>query len=145
MGLAGRIFLLDDQDGLYRLPNAVFARMLENPVEEPLPRFSGARVRMADLILTLHDRRPDRIVHATFSILHFDDHGCLIASEFDRQQRALADIALAAEMDMPGSTSTNVLDATRRFVARGGAWTPKHALLRRIYDAALDRTKYNRL
>ena len=119
--------------------------MLENPIDEPLPRFSGARVRMADLILTLRDRRPDRIVRATFSILHFDTDGCLIVSEFDRQQRALADIALSAGMAMPGGGSANVLDATSRFVARGGAWAPKHTLLRRICDATFDLEKYNRL
>jgi hypothetical protein len=119
-------------------------RMLDDPASEPLYCFSGARIRMADIVIALRDRQPSHVVHATFSILSFNDEGCLIAREFDRHQGALVDIALSAVVGRPERHS-NVLDASSRFISRGATWTPSRALGRRLHDAALDRARYHRL
>ena len=144
MGLSGRIFLVDENDGLHRLPNATFDRMLRDPRSCRLARFAGARVRMADLVVELRQRQPVRVVRATFHILRFDGDGCFMASVFDRQQRALVELAIApgiGEREGPA----NVVEAADRFVAQGGRWVPSIALGRRIEAAALGRLKFPRL
>jgi len=144
MGLSGRIFLVDENDALHRLLNATFDQMLREPRSCRLARFARARVRMADLVVELRQRQPVRVVRATFHILSFDGDGCFMASVFDRQQRALVELAIApgiGEREGPA----NVVEAADRFVAQGGRWVPSRSLGRRIEAAALGRLKCPRL
>jgi hypothetical protein len=144
MGLSGRIFLVDENDGLYRLPNATFEQMLQDPRSCRLARFAGARVRMADLVVELRRRQPVRVVRATFHILSFDGDGCFKASVFDRQQRALVELAIAPGIGEHAGPA-NVVEAAERFVAQGGRWVPSRSLGHRIEAAALGRLKCPRL
>jgi hypothetical protein len=144
MGLSGRIFLLDENDGLHRLPNPAFEQMLQDPRGCRLARFAGARVRMAHLVVELRDRQPLRVVRATFHILSFDGDGYFMASVFDRQQRALVELAIAPVIGQSEGPA-NVVEAAERFVAQGGRWVPSRSLERRIEEAALGRLKCPRL
>jgi hypothetical protein len=83
MGLSSRLFLLDQDDNLYRLPNTKFEQMLRDPISHRIPRFAGARVRMTDVVVELLDRQPIRVVWTTFGILTFDGEGCFDPSAFD--------------------------------------------------------------
>ena len=56
MGISCRMYLLDQDDTLYRLPSAKFNRMLRDPTTYRLPRFAGRRVRMTDVAVELIDR-----------------------------------------------------------------------------------------
>jgi hypothetical protein len=141
MGLSSRMFLLDQDDNLYRLPNTKFDQMLRDPTSYRILRFAGARVRMADVVVELVDRQPIRVVWSAFGILTFDDEGCFEPSAFDRHQRTRAELALAPQIAESDGTATVVVDAAMRFVAQGGRWAPPQALARRIDEAALDRVK----
>lgn len=144
MGLSYRIFLLDHDENLYRLPNTTFEQMLRDRTSYRFPRFAGARMRMSGVIVELLDRQPIRVVQTSFSILSFDREGYLDASAFERHQRARVELAvapLATEPEHAGS----VVDATERFVAQGGRWAPSRALARHIDAAALGRVKCERV
>jgi hypothetical protein len=144
MGLANRRFLLDQSDGLYRLPNAKFEHMLRNPASHRIPRFAGGRMRMAEVVVELVDRQPIRVVWISFSILTFDSEGSLDPSAYDQHQRARAESALApltAQPDVPAI----VVGAAHRFVAQGGRWAPSGSVARVIEQAALGRMKCPRL
>lgn len=144
MGISSRRFLLDQDDCLYQLPNSTFERMLQNPGSNPIIRFAGQRVRMADLLVELLDRQLIRVVRSTYGIFTFNADGCFEPNTFERQQWARAEQALAPMPIEFGGTST-VVDAKARFVAQGGNWTPSPALAYRIGDAALERGIYIRL
>lgn len=144
MGLSCRMFLLDQDDGLYCLPNTKFEQMLRKPTSYRLPRFAGARVRMAEVIVELLDRQPNRVIWSTFGLLTFDDKGCFDPGAFDRHQRARAELALAPLMAELGRAAT-IVDAASRFIAQGGRWMPSRTLARRIDEAALGRVKCPRL
>jgi hypothetical protein len=144
MGLSSRMFLLDQDEGLYRLPNTQFDRMLRDPTSYPILRFAGTRVRMADVVVGLVDRQPIRVLWRTFGILTFDEAGCFDPSAFNRHQRARAELALAPPIPESDGTAA-VVDAKMRFVAQGGRWVPPRALARRIDEAALDSVKCLRL
>lgn len=60
MGLSCRLFLLDPDDGLYRLPNTRFDPLLRDPACPGLPRFAGFRVRTANVVVECLDRQPLR-------------------------------------------------------------------------------------
>jgi hypothetical protein len=138
------MFLLDKDDGLYRLPSAKFGRMLRDPTTCRITRFAGARVRMTDVAVELLDRQPLRVVWITFGYLTFDGEGYFDTSAFDIHQRARAELALAFPTEEPNGGGI-VVDAATRFVAQGGLWTPSITLQRRIDAAALDQVKCPRL
>lgn len=144
MGLSFRMFLLDQDDVLYRLPNTKFDQMLRNPASHRLSRFAGKRVRMTDVGVELIDRQAVQVVWITFNVLTFDDDGYFDASAFDRHQRARAELGLAKPVDEPTGVPT-VIDAATRFVAQGGSWKPSGKLQRVIDQAALGRVKCERL
>ncbi len=73
MGISCRVFLLDQNDHLFRLPVTKFAQMLEEPAEHRFPSFSGQRIRAAEALVELIGREPTRVIRITFYILTFDD------------------------------------------------------------------------
>jgi len=144
MVLSCHTFLLDQNDGLYRLANAKFRHLLRDPVSCPFPRFAGQRVRMADVIVELLGRQPIRVIRATFAVLTFDDQGCLDASAFHRHQMAGAELALAlSSVDVDRRAA--LADGASRFAAQGGRWAPSTTLARHIEEAALGQLKCPRL
>ena len=138
------MFILDQDDRLYRLPNAKFEQMLRDPTRCRVLRFAGRRVRMTDVAVELIDRQPTCIVWITFGFLAFDDDGCFDLSSFDRHQRARVELALALP-SLDTNSEGVIVDAANRFVAQGGCWTPSRALQRRIDAAALEQVKCPRL
>ena len=138
------MFLLDQNDRLYRLANTKFEQMLRDPASHRLPRFAGRRIRMADAIVELVDRVPTRVIRITFDILTFDDEGRFDPSTFERQQFARVELALAPVIAQSDGAVT-VVDAASRFIAQGGRWAPSRTLARRIDEAALGRVKCPRL
>lgn len=144
MGISCRMFLLDQDDGLYRLSSAKFNQMLRDPTSCRLTRFAGARVRMTNVAVELLDRQPIRVVWNTFGFLAFDDEGYFDAGTFDHHQRARAELAWAPLAAEPKGAAI-IVDATTRFVAQGGRWKPTRTLQRLIDEAALGRVKCPRL
>jgi hypothetical protein len=83
-------------------------------------------------------------VHRSFSIIEIDRDGLLDVARLKAQQIACIDSFLAPVLQQPAPT-TPVVDATSRFVARGGSWQPDDLLMRRIDAAALGRMSCRRV
>ena len=136
MGLSSRRFFVTNDGVLYRMSNAKFERLMRQPESEPLPAFSGQRIRVAELVVEMLDREPYRVCRESFSIFQFDSDGCLDIQRHDQQQ-----IALVNAMVVPifGSEKPvgNVFDATDKFVAQGGSWSPTDSMRIQIEKAAL--------
>jgi hypothetical protein len=143
MGLSCRLFLVDENDVLYRLSNAKFDQMLRRPAEHRLPRFAGARVRMATVIVGLEDRKSIRVVRTNFSILSFDT-GRFDLAAYEQPLRARMDLAFGA-LRNETTGSMNVIEAADRFVDRGGRWEPSRAVARAIEQSALGLVKCERV
>jgi len=136
MGLSYRLFLLDENDVLYRLSNAKFDEMLRRPAGNRIPRFAEARVRMASVIVRFEDRRPIRVVQTSYSVLPFDKTGRLDVTAYQQPVRARIDLVLSALRNETAASKT-VIEAANRFVDRGGRWEPSLALARAIEQSAL--------
>jgi len=131
-----RRYLLDAEDTLYRVPIAAFDRMLRDPVRHRLPRFAGQRLRSAEIAVALMNGKPIAVERSSFSILTFKKNGTLVSPLLDSHVRARAELALA--LGQP-RRDTAVADASTRFLARGGQWSPSPAVRRRIEQTALGR------
>jgi tryptophan 2,3-dioxygenase len=86
--------------------------------------------------------QPTQVVRSSFNILTFKKDGTLVPPLSDRHVRARAELALA--LDQP-IRDTAVADASTRFLARGGQWSPAAAVRRRIEQTALGREKCQRV
>jgi hypothetical protein len=142
MRLGFRRYVLDSEGVLYRIPNAAFDRLLNDPVRHRLLRFAGQRVRSAEMAVALLNGKPIAVERSSFSMLTFKKNGALVSPLFDRHVQARAELALSLE---PPTPRTAVEDAGNRFLARGGQWTPSPTLRRHIEQTALGRQKCPRL
>jgi hypothetical protein len=84
MQLSARRFLIAQDGVLYRLADATFSRMLQNPREHAFAILAGQRVRMASLIVELIGGKPARVVQSTFATLTFDENGHVDLGMFTR-------------------------------------------------------------
>jgi hypothetical protein len=144
MPLTSRRFLIAKDGVLYRLADATFTRMLQNPREHAFAILAGQRVRMASLIVELIGGKPARVVRSTFATLTFDEDGHMDLGMFTRQQWALAESALDPAF-VHTKPEEKVLDASARFIAQGGKWRPSNSLARAINAAALGQVRCRRL
>jgi hypothetical protein len=138
MGLSSKLFLLSADDTLHALAGAAFMRMLRREDVARVPDFAGQRVRQASIVVEVVNGTPSHVVRWTFSILHMDADGLLDVERLSAQQFARVDDPFEPAGEAQGQGG-DVIDAARRFVARGGSWEPDNRLLRRIEAAALGK------
>ena len=138
MGIGCRRFIVGDDGKLVRLRNTIFERLLRDPQHHTMPALAGQRVRMAEVLVQLGDRRPIRVVRRVYYVVSFDEAGRLDTTRFQQQQWSLAESALDRVFNVPRDDD-RVLDAASRFVAQGGQWRPSNDLAQRIDDAALGK------
>jgi hypothetical protein len=137
MGLAVRVFLLEDDGYLRRLPLARYERLLRGEAGGSLPQYAGKRVRYALVVVDLVDRKPTEIRHLEYSWLSFDSKGRLDRSEEEREAR------LAMEVLPPVSKeeSLQVIDARHRFARKSYdnkyKWKPSPEIQAAIIAATL--------
>jgi len=135
-----RIFIVDPDDTLYRFAGTKFTNMFNDPESHPLLRFAGQRVRMVEVIVELRNRVPCGIARLVYEMLRFDDQGRLDCNALKNQNFALADTFAGEE-----TKDAVVVDASSRFIAQGGRWTPSYTLAQRICQVALGEAKCSRL
>lgn len=86
MGLSIRIFIIEDDDTIKRLPLARYERLLKRDPDERLSKYAGKRVRYALIVVDLVNRRPIEIVRDQFDFLDFDDEGRLKVAEHEKSK-----------------------------------------------------------
>ena len=80
-----RVFIINDDDSLRRLPNAKYERMLRQDPNDRLSQYSGKRIRYALVILETENRKPSKIIRIQYSYLFFDSEGSLDTQERERE------------------------------------------------------------
>jgi hypothetical protein len=146
VGSSIRHILVDQNDAVIRLSNRLFKRLWDNSQGDTLPQFAGCRVRWAEAVMELQDRKSVRILRLVFCYLYFDYQGRL-----DRD-KVMKDAALMIEAGIGSIAPTksgSVIHASPRFDARRrdheAIWKPSPELNKAIYDAALDSKSSKRL
>ena len=114
MGSSLRIFLVDDDDSLRRLPLARYERLLRSEAGESLPQHAGRRVRYILVSVDVVDRKPVEIVHVQYSMLAFDSKGSL--DQVDRKRKAK--LAMDLLPALSGDDPEQVIDARHRFAKK---------------------------
>jgi hypothetical protein len=119
--------------------------MVDDPDHHRLVRFAGQRVRMVEAIVEIRDRTPCAVVRLVYQMLGFDARGRLDRRAFMRQSVALADLVVDRDSGEATTNEAQIVEASSRFVERGGLWQPSASLEQRILRAALGELKCERL
>jgi hypothetical protein len=115
--------------------------MLSKPAAHAIPQFASQRVRAAEAIVELIDRRPSRVIRVVFFMLGFDERGVVDADALMRQAAAALDTVHAMQPFSELSREAKVLDGRSRFVVSGGRWRPTSALQALFRNAFLGKKK----
>lgn len=142
-----RFVLVNSNDEVFRLPQARFERLFPCPPRDTLPEFAGQRVRAAEAVVELENRRPACVLRIIFHYIHFDEEGRL------DYERYVKDGVTVMEAGMPALKlephNPKVIVARQRFAARRRDhsvwWRPTARLQQEVVQAALDDRKYRRL
>jgi hypothetical protein len=147
MGFGHQLFLVDQDDRLHRLAVRKFEVMLRSPGAHLFPQFSGQRVRSVNAFVELVNRTPTSLLRITCHVLPFDRSGCFDSARFQQQEAGRYEewVGRVLRGMRTDEDKSVVVDAERRFAARGGSWVPSASLARAIEDAALGRLKTPRL
>ena len=142
-----RHFFISDDNEIFRIPNAKFERLLKGSLEKKIEIFSGKRVRTAEIVVKLEDRKPIQVLRAIYYYLHFNEKGIL---DYDRFMKDGGIVANAGIPDIfAKKVQGNLINAQQEFAKRQRDhtvwWKPSMQLERNILDASIDEFKCKRL
>jgi hypothetical protein len=75
MGVGLRIFIVNDDNSLKRLPLNKCERLMKCDPDLSFPQYANKRVRYAEVVIELENRRPVELLRMEFYIMHFDSKG----------------------------------------------------------------------
>ena len=87
MGIACRVFFVDDNDSLQRISMARLDRLLHFNRRESLQQYAGKRVRCAMVFLEVAGRQVLSIRNIDYFLLHFDAKGRIDNKEWEKGMR----------------------------------------------------------
>ncbi len=136
MGLSIRIFIVEDDVTIKRIPLARYERLFKRDPDERLLEYSGKRVRYALIVVDLVNRKPIEIIKDEFGFLDFDDEGRLKVVEVEKQESLAFDILAPLFSDQ---TNSRVIDARHKFARKRYfnkfSWTPSDEIRVAIAEA----------
>ena len=140
MGLSIRVFIVEDDDTIKRLPLTRYERLLKRHPDERLPKYAGKRVRYALIVVDLVNRRPIEILRDEFGFLDFDDGGRLKVVELGKQESLALDMLAPLFYDQ---TNSRVIDARHKFAKKRYfdkfSWTPTDEIVAGIAAAVFGK------
>ena len=120
-----------------KLPGDIFAANLRVSTHR-LTQFAGQCIRCAEAMAPLSSRRPVRVIRLVYTFLRFGPKGILDTARMDQEMAATLSEGISGSHPEDEAAS-NVVDATARFIVRGGRWQPGPDLARANYDAAVGK------
>lgn len=132
MGLGTRIFLVNDDNSIKRLPLKKFERLRRD--EDSLPEYADKRLRYILVVLDMKNRKPSGIHLMQYAYLSFDSEGRIDPVKRENEVRQAIDIVPPI-----AETKGRVLDARHMFAKKRYEdefkWTPSPQMEKRIIEA----------
>jgi hypothetical protein len=134
MGLGMRIFIVNDDGSLERVPVGRYNRLLQRHPSERLFQYAGKRVRCAVIVVESINRKPVEILKSQYSYLSFYPDGML-------KKGGEGEVKLAMDMLEPViiERAKQVVDARHKFArklyAREYRWEPSPEIEASIHKA----------
>ena len=92
MGLSIRIFIVEEDDTIKRLPLARYERLVKRDPNESLPKCAGQRVRYALIVVDLINRKPIEVVRDEYAYLDFGGEGRFKEPAYEKENNSAFDM-----------------------------------------------------
>ena len=139
MGFGLRIFFIDEEDKITRIPATRFERIRDRDPKESLSEYKNSRIRYAEIILELENRKPILIARAIYAYLQFYSEGKVDQDFLDAEGRVA--ISMMPSIPFPGEAA-NVVHARDRFAQKRFkdefTWTPSFELEQEIIKKSFE-------
>ncbi len=136
MGLSIRVFIVEDDDSINRLPLAQYERLLKRDPNESLPKYAGKRIRYALIVVDLVNRKPIEIVRDEFAYLDFDEEGQFKEPEHGKEESSALDMLDFFSLEQQDK---RVIDARHKFARKRyfdkNRWEPTDGIIAAIAEA----------
>jgi hypothetical protein len=139
MGFGLRIFFIDKDDNIRKIPFARFERIYARDPKEILPEYKDSRIRYAEVVVELESRKPFSIARIVYGYLQFDSNG-QVDEEFLDTEGQVA-INMIPSISLPGE-SGKVINASDKFAQKRFknefTWTPSTELEESIIEKTFE-------
>ncbi len=115
MGTGLRVFFVDDDGSLKRIPMARYERLRRHEPKSRFPEYARRRVRCAMVLLKVAGRVPLAIERIDYYLLPFDDEGFIDTTEQEKEARLAVEILPSIGQE---EKSEQVIDARSQFARR---------------------------
>jgi hypothetical protein len=85
MGLGLRIFFIDNDNKIKKIPLSRFERIFARDPKELHPEYNDTRIRYAEVIVEMENRKPISILRIHYGYLLFDSKGRVDQEFLDRE------------------------------------------------------------
>lgn len=116
MGLSIRIFIVEGDDTIKRLPLARYERLLKHDPNESLPKYAGQRVRYALIVVDLVNRKPIEVGRDEYAYLDFDEEGWFKEPEYEKVESSALDMLDFFSLEQ--QQDKRVIDAWAKFARK---------------------------
>jgi hypothetical protein len=138
MGYGFRIFFVNEKDEIKRISHASFERIFRRDPKEVHSEYKNTRIRYAEVILELENRKPVSILRIVYGYLKFDSNG-RVDKEYQDEERRVAMGMISFPLL---EESSNVVHASDRFAQKvfkdNYTWTPSFELGQSIINASFE-------
>ena len=139
MGYSLRIFLIDKDDNIIRIPLTRFDRIRARDPGEKLVEYKNTRVRFAEVVVELENRKPVLLARTFYGYFKFDTAGRLDKKFIDDEWEIMCNIMpLSSKSDV----SQKVIYANDRFAEKRFknqfTWIPSDKLEKKIFDKVFE-------
>ncbi len=139
MGFGLRIFFIDENDKITRIPMARFVRIRDRDPKESLPEHKNSRIRYAEIIVELQNRKPISVARIVYGYLQIDSEGQVDREFLDTEGQVA--INMLPSIPLPGEPK-NVVHASDRFAQKRFkdkfTWTPSFELEQEIIKKSFE-------
>ena len=115
MGIGCRLFFVDDNDSLQRIPTARLDRLLHFDRRESLQQYAGKRVRCAMVFLEVAGRQVQAIMDINYLLIPLNVKGQIDKKEWEKGMRLGMDLLPPLSDEQ---YPKHVIDAQHRFAKR---------------------------
>ena len=136
MGYSLRIFFIDNDDNIKKIPLTRFDRIRARDPKEKLVAYKNSRIRYAEIVVELENRKPVYLARAVYGYLIFDADGLLDNKFLEDEWEIMCNILSSAP------PSGNLIHANDRFAEKRFKnkfkWTPSSELEKKIFDKVFE-------
>lgn len=139
MGYSLKIFLVDEDDNIKKIPLSRFEKIRNRDPGEALEEYKNSRIRYAEVVVELKNRKPASIARIVYGYLKFDTNGLTDEEYLNKEMQAALCMLPTLSFD---NDSEKVINSANQFAQKRFknefTWTPsqplKNAIIEKVFE-----------